>query len=466
MIKKSAAGYVLIVVAAAALSGCGNYEGARIRKEHAEAFRKSLDEKTYQVLPAGKKLGLRGCVEIGLRNNLQVRSSEIGQRIAKLERQVSFSYFLPQVALDYQYTRFDPQPEIIFGSSSVAMQDARVREISWGIQQSIFDPSTWFLYSMYSRGEEIAELVTEYTRQMTVFQITAFYFNCLTLTESVEALESQISAAAALAKELSAFEAEGLVSRWQAEQAQVLLLARETELSRTKRALAEAKADLLSAMGLSPLAEVFFDVEMPLQAPQVPVEELVFEALVSNRQMQISDREVAIEKEKVKTAIFAFLPRLGGFASRTYTSDSYLKYGSFWATGVSGVLTVFDGFANINEYKAAKERRTQAYVNREQAALTLMVQVLKADLGVKDAQEQMVLSEKSLDAVSSRFREVEHQWREGLVDFSEMLSVLAEKDDAEMALMSAGYRLQVSIATLQNVMGLTNTEIGEGEDER
>lgn len=114
-----------------------------------------------------------------MENSLSVKSAEIQQRIAHLEKKVSFANFLPAVSLNYQKTWWDPQPQINFGGSGIAMHDKDVREVTWNIQMSIINPATWFLYSMYTRGYEIAELVTNFTRQAIALQVTAQYFQCL-----------------------------------------------------------------------------------------------------------------------------------------------------------------------------------------------------------------------------------------------------------------------------------------------
>ena len=445
--------------------GCSTFEGLQIREEDVEAYRQSLAEKTEIILADNQSFGLEDCIQIALQNNLTIRAAEIQARISKLERKVAFSRFLPTVNINYNYTRWDSQPKIRFGADAVAMHDQRIRDITWQIQTSIFDPSTWFIYSMHQRGEEIAELVTEYTMQIMVLRVTVMYFHCLTLQEVEKALESQLAAAAALEKEVQAFYEEGLASQWQVKQAQVLVLGRRTGLHRTENALSQAKADLLTAMGLSPFADISLSIETPLKAPEEALEVLVTEALLSHPQLKIADRDIAIEKEKVKVAIAGFLPRLVGFANRTHSSDSFMVYPNYWTYGLMGTVSLFNGFANINEYKAAKERQKEAFIQREEASATLMLEVVKAYLNLENAREEMALANKSFDMVSAHFAEVEQQWQEGLVNYSELVSTLAKKDEAQMSVMGARFQFQVSTATLFNVMGKTDIESREQKHE-
>jgi outer membrane protein TolC len=306
---------------------------------------------------------------------------------------------------------------------------------------------------MHQRGEEVAQLVTKYTKQMTVLEITVNYYHCLTLQQAQQAMRSQINAAEELEKEIGEFSKEGLVTQWQYDQAKVLVLVRRTELNRVEYAIKQAKADLLVSMGMSPLADISLKIEEPLQAPVEPLEDLVYKAMLENPQLYISDLQIAIAEEKVKIALAAFLPRLTIFANRTNTSDSYQLYQDFWQYGFMGSMAIFNGFANINEYKAAKERKKASFIDREQQTLALILQVYKAYLNLENAKEESLLAQKSFDAESQHFNEINDKWKEGLVQGSDMLSVTADRDNAQMELMNSNFNLQVCIATLQNVMG-------------
>ncbi|MEN6424708.1 MAG: TolC family protein [Phycisphaerales bacterium] len=441
--------------------GCRSYDGDKIRREHAEEYPQALQIRTEEILSQRGSLGLEDCIRIALANSLQVKSSEIQRRIARLERKTAFANFLPTVDLNYQYTAFDPQLVRSISGFEAAMSDKRVREVTWQIQTSIFNPATWFLYSMHSRGKEIADLVTEYTRQMTVVQITACYFYCLSLDEYERALDSQIKAATALQEEVAAFYKEGLVTEWQARQVAVMTQARQIELRRTIRTHEQAKAELLTAMGLSPMADITLRPETPLEPAEGSLATLIAEALLHHPQLQISDRKVAIEEEKVKMAVSSFLPVFVGFASRMDSSDSFLKYSNYWTGGLAGTLSIFDGFANVNEYKAAKERRKDSYLEREQATMTIILEVIRAHLALETVKEEVTLAQSTLDVAAKQSTETQQKWREGLVSYSDMADVLAAADKARMQSIIARFQYQVSTATLLNAMGQTKTDYEE-----
>ncbi len=455
MIKAIRKTLLIIVSFMILLTGCNSFDSQAVREKHAKDYQRNLIAKINSILSNKTAFDLNDCIQIAMENNLQTRAAKIQQQIAKLERKIAFSSFLPVVNLDYEYTKWNKQPKVKTATSTMAMHDQAIKEITWQIQLSVFDPSTWFLYAMHKRGEEVAELVTKYTAQMTILEVTVNYYHCLALRQAQLALQSQLNAANELEKEIGELFQEGLVTQWQYQQAQVITLARKTELDRTEYALKQANGDLLVSMGISPLAKISLNTEQPLKEPNESLEDLVYKALIENPQLHIADRQIAIEEEKVKVALAAFLPRLTIFANRTNTSDSFQLYSDLWTYGLSGTLAVFNGFANINEYKAAKERKKAAFVEREEQTLTLMLEVFKAYLNLQNAKDQALLAQKSFDAASRHFDEVNEKWKEGLVQSSEMLSVLAEKDNAQTELMVSNFNLQVSIATLQNAMGIT-----------
>ncbi len=446
-------------------TGCNSFDGQKVRQEHAESYRQKLDRTTESALSAKKQLGLEDCIRIALENNLDVRVAEVQRRIAKLDRKVAFSYFLPKVNLNYDYTRWDPQPQMVTSSGSQPMHDERIREVTWQIQMSVFKPSTWLMYSMHRRGEEIAELAADYTRQMVILQVTTYYYYCLGLEEIEMVLDSRIRAAEALTRQLEAYQAEGLVFEWQSDQARVNVQMQQLQRKRVRQLLEETQGQLLTAMGLSPLGGVNLEATEPLELPQGTLEDLIAEALLDHPQLRIADRQVAIEQEKVRIALANFVPSLMGFANRVNTSDAFQKYSSYWKTGLSGVLTVFNGFANVYEYDAAKENVKKAALEREQATLRLMLEVLRAHQNYQLAEDSIAIAQSNFSTSSGKYDQVYHQWREGLVDAPDLLSVLAEKDQAQMLRINSKFQRQLAIATLLNAMGKTRTDFEDAANE-
>ena len=264
--------FLAVGMVAMSLSGCFSFDGRKARTGNVQTFLDTLGKNTREAFAECDEFKLDDCVRVALRNNLSVRASDIDARISKLDKKIAFANFLPSVSIEVDYKSWDKQPEVLAGTDETgpiyrAMQDKEITSTSIDVNMPIFLPSSWFLYSLRSRGAEIGELVADYTRQMITLQVSALYYQCLGLRESGKALASQVGAAEKLVEEVESFRRQGMVLEWQVTQAETLLMSRKLELQNARREYTKANAELMTAMGLSPLVELPIAPDTPLVRP-------------------------------------------------------------------------------------------------------------------------------------------------------------------------------------------------------
>ena len=419
------------------------------------AYLARSQEKTHRLLDGRGLLTLTDCVDIALENNLELKAAEISTRLAKLDRAIAFASFLPKLDMQFDATGLSQPPILLFGGGETQITDQRVQRLALSAQQPIFLPQAWSLYEARKRGEDISGLVLERTRQMVSLHVTVLYFSSLTLQRTEGFLLRSVEQSRRLLAEMKCLEAEGMVTPAEREQLKALLLSHENEVSRNRHALARTKAELLGAMGISPLGHVdLAQSECPISVDRRGLPDLVLNALLHRPELHVADRTIEIRREEIRMAIAAFLPKVLGLGGFLHTSDSFLKYRDVWSYGISGVLSVFDGFANVHEYKAAKVRRTAACVEREQTCM----RIVRAHLNVQEAGDQVTLAGRALQASERRLAEVESQRTEGMVRPSVFLEAVAGRDRARALLSAARWNEQISSATLLTVTGGTRIE--------
>ena len=448
----------VVLALLAVLAGCGTVDYTAMREDQAVAIGARLEAKTAERVSSDRPLTLEDCIGIAMENNLDVRLKDLEVRLAKLDRQAAFGNFLPLVELNSSYSVSDPVQKIKAGGTYIQMSDRDYTYAGFSAQQPIFVPQAWLLYSMRRKGEDISDLLRQRTQQLIALQVTGEYFACLSGMESEDYLRQAVEEAETLLKETRAFEREGLATPAQRMQVETLLLYRRNALADNERNLRQAKADLLETMGLYPFAEFDLAVQTPYSTEERELADLVLEALLNRLELHVADRNIEIQKDETRMAIADFLPNLFGVGSLTYNSDSFLKYSSVWAGGVAGVLTVFDGFQNIQHYRAAREGEEEGFLKREQLCLTMMLEVLKARLQADRAEDQLALARQNLAALELREKEIQARWREGLIRLSEYLNVSTQRDEAKAQLLLARYRQQVALATLADVTGKKQEE--------
>ncbi len=443
-----------LLVAALLAGGC-DVDFDLMRREHAGKFPAELSAKTLTALPHDEPVGLADCVRIALANNLDVRTSRIQRRLAGLDRKIAFSNFLPHVNLQMNYQSSLQQQAIGIGGHYQPMSDQSVTTAVLSAQQSIFAPETWFLYDAYTKGEGISELVARRTRDLIRLQVTTLYFACLSQEQSRKSLESSLRQARGLLDETEALVREDLAMASQVEQVRTLVLAQQAALAANQRTQTETRSALLEAMGLSPMAEMSLKTETPLSIERRELADQILQAMLQRPELHVADRTIEIRKDETRIAIAQFVPKLLGVSNLTHSGDSFLKYSNLWSFGVSGVLSVFDGFANIFEYRAARERQKQATIQREQKCMRIMLEVIRARSQHDQAMDKLDVARQELRAVETLLRETRAKWREGLLMNSQELDAVTRHAAALSNCAAAEFQTQVTAATLLDVMGVS-----------
>ena len=434
------------------LTGC-NVDFAKIRREHAEKFPNELAAKTSLEITPGQSLNLDDCIRIALADNLDVQTSRIDRRLAELDRKIAFSNFLPHISVGINYHETGRQQAIKTAAGYSSTSDRAITDSVLSTQQNIFAPETWFLYDAYVKGEGVSELIARRTRDIIRLQVTTLYFACLSQEHRSEAIKASVEQAGEMLREVESLHREGLAMPSQVEQIRTLAMAQEANLAENQRTQRETRSALLEAMGLSPMAEIKLKRQTPLKVTERELADQILQAMLQRPELHISDRTIEIRKDETRMAIAQFLPKIAGFSDLSYNSNSYLKYANMWTFGVSGVLSVFDGFSNVFEYKAAKERQKQAGIDREQMCIKIMLEVIRARSQYEQALDQQRLARQELTAARTLLGETQAQWREGLLMTSERLEATARHITAQANASVAEFQVQVASATLLDVMG-------------
>lgn len=448
----------MATISITAFLGCASTDFKQTRTRNAEEFSKAIAQKSHDLIKASEPLDLDSCIKIALDNNMDIKIADIKGKLAGINRNIAFSYFLPYV--DVQVTRMNNNEQQMMKvmGTTLAMADQNITQSVISAQLAIFNPQTWFLYSAYKKGEDIQLLVAERVRQAIKLQVTALYMACLSQETSGRAIEASTEQARALVKQMEAFQREGLILKSDLEEAKVFLISQQNNLKDNLRLEKSTKAELMEAMGLSPLADISLKGVPSLTVMDEELTQQIYDAMINRPEMKISDRNIAVKEDAVKIAIAGFFPVAGLFTQYTNSSNSYYYYENIWSYGVSGVLSVFDGFANIQNYKAAKQERGQAMIEREQSCLKIMLEVIKARDLLDKAKDIKTLLSKEADASRIALKEVQAQWDEGQVTSSDKLKAVSRNATAQANLTLADYQYQVAAAAMIDVMGLSEKE--------
>ena len=128
------------------------------------------------------------------------------------------------------------------------------------------------------------------------------------------------------------------------------------------------------------------------------LEECVFRALDGNEILKMREKGTEIDNSLKKIAITNFLPKIvlgGGYLNNT---NHTLVDPDFLFGNVSGVISIFNGFKNVNEYKKAVRREKIGELNLEKQFMTTVLEVTKAYENVNTTQELWEMAKINYEA--------------------------------------------------------------------
>lgn len=475
-----------LVFAPLLAAGCSSLSPAARRAEHADSWSSNLVAETQAVLEKySPSLSLADCRAIARERSLLLAGARLAERLARIDSQAAFSAYLPQVSAQFEAVNLSEPALRRMGESPVETQDQDIRLASIRIAQPVFTPNAWLLYASARRGADIRTLSRERAEQLVDVQVSSLFFQLAALESRRAAARRQAEAADALRKEVAALAREGYARDADLQQVRALEMNARLRAAQRDREAGLARSRLLEALNLWPLADASFRADSiddpalrriaagpPDGKPTVldpeavearPVEEWLFIALRHRLELYAGDQAVALRQNEILRALALFLPNLYGFANFYTTSDSYTINDQYWGAGLQGAWSLFTGFRNIQAYRAARAQRRQSFVEREEAALSVLLQVIEARKVVRDADEQWRVAKQNARAARQERSDARAQYESGYENLSRYLDALAADEAAGATLESAGFARSMAVQVFRDVIGMNKDSEHEQE---
>lgn len=201
------------------------------------------------------------------------------------------------------------------------------------------------------------------------------------------------------------------------------------------------------------------------QVSELTAEELLWQTLVNRKELWAGDQTIEIRKTEVFRALTGFLPNLYGSVSANYTSESMQLPAQYWAGGLSGVLSVFNGFQTVNAYREAKALRQAEYQTQEDRALTLLVSTFEAYQNWQLSFDHRNVETQFLQAAELDYQVAHARYQEGQETLSEVLDKLAVLESARVRSVAAEFACALAEIVLRDAtgVGLNETRVMEKE---
>lgn len=435
------------------LTGCTNLE----LDEKVKTIDSLYKNQSSYLENYGKKLSLDESIDIARERNLDIKTKDLKSQIATLDRKIAFGNFLPSVGITGNYNVKDNAVSLDNplggGLGNIGFLDKESHSIGVTAQIPIFIPSIWYLYSARKKGEDISVMVKSLTDKMIQLQVMNGYYYILALKARKKMLEADIDTAIELEKKGKNSLAVETILPWQYSQLYVNVKNKEFILHENTRKLKISKMNFMKTLNLNPLTNFELEDAKSKNYANLTLEDTIYNALNQNENIKISQEGIKISEDQKKIAITNFLPKImlgGGYVN---DSNSVLSDPDFLFGSVSGVVSIFSGFKNINTYKKSVKINKISKLKLEKEYLKIIVETANAYTRVESSNELMKLTKLNHRVEEEKLNQKKNEEMLGNIDEVEFLSAVSSYEKSWAQLQQAEYRYEISQGSLKIAMG-------------
>ena len=455
---------ILIIFCLMVLAGCSNTKPKEPEERLAALAGREYLEKY------GKTISLDEAVEIAKERNLDLKVKSLEREIASLDRKIAFGNFLPSINVMGGYTKLDDNIDLNVDTSSLKTGIPQIDMVlpstmnsrfvdksfyTFGVsaQIPVFVPSTWYLYSARKKGEKISGLVEDFAEKMMKLQVMGEYYYILALQSERAALENELKSARELENKVKISLKVEAVLPWEYEKSQVFVKIKEYALNENERDLKNAKMRFMRTLNLNPLEDIELEDEVIFPEEIPSMEDCIYSAVSGNEILKIAETGKDITNDMKKIAVTNFLPKIilgGGYInnSNEILSDPDFLYGN-----VTGVLSIFNGFKNINEYKKAVRREKIGELKLEKEFMTVVVETAKAYRNLEKARELQEIANLNFKGEKGHLHQKRAERKVDMIGDEEYFRAVSSYEAAFAMKKKADFQYAMALGSLKIAMG-------------
>ncbi|MCF6238584.1 MAG: TolC family protein [Candidatus Marinimicrobia bacterium] len=407
---------------------------------------------SFPILTFGQSnqsLSLEDCIDLGLKHNqsLAINRYETDRSVSQAKSNISV--ILPTV--NYSLS----------GSSS------ETGGLGWNghfsqslsISQNIWDGGRWWNTLTSAKvAQDLAEIQLTSYELSTIYQVKVAFYNFLSTLKLLDVYHENLTSSdyqhqltLERFKLGAASQNDTLRTRVNIEQSRLQIINGEADLQSRSR-------DLNIILGRewdSPLSLR----EPAWQAVEVPsISSIIDEALTSNPQLKLLDRNKTVSAYNVKIAKAGYIPSLGLNASY---NNSALALGEILgentaslSTGLSLSWNLFNG---TRTKRTVEQSKISAKIARENFDLTkrnLQKDLAQALERMETLKTSIEISQFIQSASEQDLLLAQEQYKIGSLSILDVLRITASFEDAKSNLIRTQYNLKIAEAGLHQLMGI------------
>ncbi len=402
-------------------------------------------------------LGLKECIDYGLKNSNTVANAKLDIAKAKADIGVIFADGLPQVSANSNLTYNYLIPiSILKGDAFPGGNPNEILKLKFGIaytssvginmSQMLFD-GTYFLglkaATVYS---ELTEKLVQRTEVDVVNTISKAFYTALITKQRLELIDANVKRLESLLNDTRQLYKQGFVEKIDADRIEVNYNSLVIERQKMMRMLELTYTLLKFQMGMQ--AQDQISVKGSIQDLESQQLSELRSALILKEdnfdyaqriETQILQTQITLEKYNVRRFKVGYYPRLtlnAGYGTNTGAGEfgQLFQFQSRWFTnglvGLNLSIPIFDGLRRQNQVQGAKVGLLKAENTLKETKRGIDLEINQARLSLQNAMETLDALKQNMDLAGEIARITKIKYKEGVGTNNEVI-------DAESAFITA-----------------------------
>ncbi len=356
-------------------------------------------------IPEGLTLTLPYCIETAIKNNLDLKVSELKEAIERERRTAAYLGMLPEMNLDISYSKRSNEP----GGSSINLQTGEQSLVpSKSSEEDEFTLKYEIVFSTLDFGlayfnavqQEDKQLLAREQKRRTaqnlVMNVARTYFKVAAAQRSMENAERLIELSEKSLTDVLEMEKKGNLPPIRAAEEKASLLRLKQSLMDYRNEYESACIELRSLMGYHPVIAIQVDDSCMDALTQLDIPEIdTLEATALRQRPELYEANIQrdITVIDARKAILMMFPNVKAFTDFSHSSNKYLYNQSWWEVGVRAAYNLLKLPSQIQQYRALDKETDEMEVKTLALSVAVLAQVRIAHAGMMEARRRYELSD-------------------------------------------------------------------------
>ncbi|MBN1473566.1 MAG: TolC family protein [Syntrophaceae bacterium] len=415
------------------------------------------------VAIAQTPLTLEESVDIALKNSFVLNIAKEGTKSATAQKREALTGFLPKLSTSYSYRRLNEEPYVQLPFPPGEMTTGTRNNYNWNIEarQPIFAGGGIIANYMANKiGEDVASIEEKARYQDVVQEVKIAYFDVLRAQRVLEAADQSVKMLEAHRNVADNYFQVGFIAKNDLLHAEVELANGRQTLIRAQNAVDMAKSKFNTLLK----RRIFEPVEIVDILNYQPLEQSLEECLAIAKENRPELKVAALKAEQASKAVwmarselFPSLSLVGNYArfgDEASVSGSRYQDAESWYVMAVASWNFWEWGRTKFRVDASKARENQAIESSKEINDQITLEIKNAYLLLREAENQIVVSEKVIEQAEENFRISEERYKERVSTSTEVLDAQTLLTRAKSQYANALGDYNINYAKLQRAMGI------------